>query len=193
MKPRDPQKIARIHQATLALVSEIGLAGLTMSKIGKAAKVGMGTIYTYFESKEEIINSLYQSLKRKHAEEIYVNFEDTQSFLANFQAIFNSFFKNCYYREAEYFFLEQCRASHFLSLDSIVLEEAAFAKMNALLDEGKAEKLVKNIDNALLIGYLMGGVQGFLTQLRRTEIELTQAHIDAALALCLDAINVRKG
>jgi len=190
MKPRDPQKIDRIHQATLVLVSEIGLAGLTMSKIGKAAKVGMGTIYTYFESKEEIINSLYQSLKRKHAEEVYVNFDEKQSFLSNFHAIFDVFFQNCYHRETEYFFLEQCRASPLLSLDSIVLEEAAFAKMNALLDEGKAEKIVKDIDNALLIGYLMGGVQGYLTQLRRTDAKLTQAHIDAASKLCLDAIKV---
>ncbi len=190
MKPRDPQKIDRIHQATLGLVSEIGLAGLTMSKIGKAAKMGMGTIYTYFASKEEIINSLYQSLKRKHAEEVYVNFDENQSFLANFRAIFDIFFKNCYHQETEYFFLEQCRASPFLSLDSIVLEEAVLAKMNALLDEGKAEKILKNIDNTLLIGYLMGGVQGFLTQLRRTDEELTQAHIDAALVLCLDAIKV---
>ena len=190
MKPRDPQKIDRIHQATLALVSEIGLASLTMSKIGKAAKVGMGTIYTYFESKEEIINSLYQSLKRKHAEEIYINFDKAQSFSPNFYVIFHAFFQNCYHREAEYFFLEQCRASPLLSLDSIVLEEVVFAKMNTLLDEGKAEKIVKNIDNNLLIGYLMGGIQGFITQLRRTDAKLTQTHIEAASALCLDAIKI---
>lgn len=188
MKPRDPQKIERIHQATLTLVSEIGLAGLTMSKIGKAAKLGMGTIYTYFESKEEIINSLYQFLKRKHAEEVYINFDENQSFTANFRAIFEIFFHNCYHQEEEYFFLEQCRTSHFLTLDSIVLEEAAFARMNALLDEGKAEKAIKNIANDLLIGYLMGSVQGFLAQLRRQDLPLTENRTEEALALCLDAI-----
>jgi len=190
MKPRDPQKIDRIHRATMLLVSEIGLAGLTMSKIGKAAKLGMGTIYTYFESKEEIINSLYQSLKRKHAEEVYANFDEDQPFIANFRAIFEIFFHNCYHQEAEYFFLEQCRTSHFLTLDSIVLEEAAFAKMNALLDEGKAEKVIKNIANELLIGYLLGSVQGFLAQLKRQDLPLTKERTEEALALCLDAIKL---
>lgn len=188
MKPRDPQKIDRIHQATLALVSEIGLAGLTMSKIAKAAKLGMGTIYTYFNSKEEILNALYQSLKRKHAEEVYANFDKKQSFLPNYRAIFKSFFQNVYHKEAEYFFLEQCRAAPFLTLDSIVLEEAAFAPMNSLLDEGKARKIVKDMDNGLLIGYMMGGVQGLITQLRRHNTPLTDAIIEDALMLSLNSI-----
>ncbi len=190
MKPRDPQKIERIHQATLVLVSEIGLAGLTMSKIAKAAKLGMGTIYTYFNSKEEVLNALYQSLKIKHAEKVYANFDKNQSFLPNYRAIFKSFFQNAYHKEAEYFFLEQCRAAPFLTLDSIVLEEAAFAPMNSLLDEGKAQKIVKNMDNGLLIGYMMGGVQGLITQLRRNNTPLTNAIIEDALTLSLNSIKV---
>lgn len=188
MKPKDPQKIERIHKATLELVSEIGLAGLTMSKIGKKAQLGMGTIYTYFESKEEIINSLYQTLKRKHTEEIYANFEEQQSFLTNFQAIFDVFFTSIFHQEAEYFFLEQCRASLFLTPDSIALEESVHAKMNALLDEGKDKKIVKAIDNDLLIGYLLGGVQGFITQLKQQNKVLTKTVITEARTLCLSAI-----
>lgn len=190
MKPRDPQKIDRIHQATLALVSEIGLAGLTMSKIAKAAKLGMGTIYTYFNSKEEILNALYQNLKQEHAEEVYANFDETQSFLPNFSVIFKNYFQNSYHKEAEYFFLEQCRAAPFLTLDSIVLEETVFAKMNRLLDEGKAKNIIKNINNDLLIGFLMNGTQGFITQMRRNNTPLTAAIMEAALALSLDAIKV---
>jgi len=190
MKPKDPQKIERIHKATLILVSEIGLAGLTMSKIGKKAKLGMGTIYTYFESKEEIINSLYQTLKKKHTEEIYANFDEQQSFLVNFQVIFDVFFTSSFYQETEYFFIEQCRASLFLTPDSIALEESVHAKMKALLDEGKEKKIIKIIDNDLLIGYLLGGVQGFIAQLKQQNSELTEAVIIEARTLCLSAIKL---
>lgn len=190
MKPRDPQKIERIHQATLALVSEIGLAGLTMSKIGKKAKVGMGTIYTYFESKEEIINSLYQALKHKHKEEVYANFDENQSFLVNFEAIFRTFFHNSYHQEREYFFLEQCRASISLNLDSIVLEEAVFAKFKELLEEGKSLGMVRKMDNDLMIGYIAGGIQGFLARIKREGLPLTDALTEEALALCLNTIRI---
>jgi AcrR family transcriptional regulator len=188
MKPRDPQKIDRIHSAALELVSEIGLAGLTMSKIGKKAKLGMGTIYTYFESKEEIINSLYQQLKQKHSNAVYANFDETQPYTLRFQTIFNAFIRHYYHHEEEYFFFEQCKGSIFLSPDSIIMEEAAFARMFNLLDEGKKLGLVKDTDNHLLIGYMSGGIQGFIAQLRRQKQTLTQELIDLAFELCCNSI-----
>jgi len=165
MKPRDPQKIERIHQATLILVSEIGLAGLTMSKIGKKAKLGMGTIYTYFESKEEIINSLYQALKQKHAIELYGDIKSERPFLEKFKTLFNAFFRYSYSSQEETFFIDQCKGSLALSQKSKELEENAHIPVNNLLEEGKTIGLVKNIDNELLIGFLMGGVTGYISLL----------------------------
>jgi len=190
MKPRDPQKIERIHQATLILVSEIGLAGLTMSKIGKKAKLGMGTIYTYFESKEEIINSLYQALKKKHAIELYADIKPSQSFLEKFKILFNAFFKYRYFSQDENFFIDQCKGSPALTAKSKELEENTYAPVNALLAEGKAIGLVKKIDNKLLIGYLTGGVVGYVSYMQNTQQPLTQAAIDTAFDLCIDTIRV---
>lgn len=188
MKPRDPQKIERIHQATLTLVSKIGLAGLTMSKIGKAAKLGMGTIYTYFESKEEIINSLYQTLKKKHAIELYGDINPNQSFLEKFRTLFNAFFKYRYFSQDENFFIDQCKGSPALTELSKQLEENTYATVNDLLDEGKATGLVKNIDNKLLIGFVTGGVAGYVTHMQLHQLPLTQDLIDTAFELCLNTI-----
>ena len=104
MKPKDPQKIERIYKATLALVSEIGLAGLTMSKIGKKAKLGMGTIYTYFESKEEIINSIYQSLKKKHGQALFGEIDNKEPFNKKFRTLFNAFMKYRFLQSGREFF-----------------------------------------------------------------------------------------
>ena len=190
MKPRDPQKIERIYQATLILVSEIGLASLTMSKIGKKAKLGMGTIYTYFESKEEIINSLYQALKRKHAIELYADIKPSQSFLEQFRTLFNAFFKYRYFSQDENFFIDQCKGSPALTAKSKELEENTYAPVNTLLEEGKALGLVKDIDNKLLIGYLIGGVTGYIAYMQNNQQPLTQTAIDTAFELCLGTIKV---
>ena len=188
MKPRDPQKIERIHKATLTLVSEIGLAGLTMSKIGKKAKLGMGTIYTYFESKEEIINSLYQALKKIHSKELFGDIDASQSFIEKFRTLFNAFFKYRYYSQAENFFIDQCKSSPALSYYSRELEDNTFAKAKDLINEGKAQGIVKDVENDLLLGYMTGGVVAYVDYLKTKDIPLTQTLIDTAFDLCIGTI-----
>ena len=188
MKPRDPQKIERIHEATLVLVSEIGLAGLTMSKIGKKAKLGMGTIYTYFESKEEIINSLYQFLKKKHSRELFGSINIQQSFLEKFRILFQAFFKYRYYSQAENFFIDQCKSSPALTPYSRELEDNTFDKARDLMEEGKAQGIVKDMDNDLLLSYVMGGIVAYVDHLKNQKVTLTQSLIDTAFDLCIDAI-----
>ncbi|HUN23974.1 MAG TPA: TetR/AcrR family transcriptional regulator [Anaerolineales bacterium] len=51
-----------IMNATLDLVFEQGLLGIRISQIAQRAKASPGIIYHYFESKDEIIHSLYLSI-----------------------------------------------------------------------------------------------------------------------------------
>ena len=44
-----------IIDATLKIFSEKGYEATSMSQVAKAAEIGKGTIYEYFESKEELI------------------------------------------------------------------------------------------------------------------------------------------
>jgi len=52
-----------ILEATLELVSELGLKGTTISQISKRAKLSPGIIYYYFNSKDEILHTLYRDLE----------------------------------------------------------------------------------------------------------------------------------
>ena len=58
-------KRAAILEATLALISEHGFHGTAMSMIADRADVGAGTIYRYFESKEDLITQLYLEIKHE--------------------------------------------------------------------------------------------------------------------------------
>src|SRR5690606_12398395 len=49
-----------IFEATLELIKEHGFHGTPMSLVAKNAGVAAGTIYHYFESKDQLINDLYQ-------------------------------------------------------------------------------------------------------------------------------------
>ena len=54
-----------ILKATLKLTTEIGWVDTSTALIAKEANVGMGTIYRYFQSKEQLFYDLFIQLKEK--------------------------------------------------------------------------------------------------------------------------------
>jgi TetR/AcrR family transcriptional regulator, repressor of fatR-cypB operon len=60
-------KRTAILEATLELISEQGFQGTPMSQIAQKANTGVGTIYRYFPSKNDLINALYIALKLQMA------------------------------------------------------------------------------------------------------------------------------
>ena len=62
-RPRDFGRDEAIHQAALALLSEVGYDRTTVEAIAHRAQVGKATIYRRFKNKEEIL----MSAMREHA------------------------------------------------------------------------------------------------------------------------------
>jgi TetR/AcrR family transcriptional regulator, repressor of fatR-cypB operon len=54
-----------ILQATLELISDQGLQSTPMSQIAQRANTGIGTIYRYYPSKDDLINALYIEVKKQ--------------------------------------------------------------------------------------------------------------------------------
>jgi len=50
-----------LHQAVAKVLAEQGLAGLTMERVAKEAGIAKGTLYLYFEDKDELLQSAVQS------------------------------------------------------------------------------------------------------------------------------------
>src|SRR5262249_37789581 len=57
----------QILVAAVELFAERGFHGTTVPDIATRAKVGAGTIYRYFPSKEALVNTLYQVHKERLA------------------------------------------------------------------------------------------------------------------------------
>ena len=53
MREKDPNKLAAIYKATLKTVLREGFSGLKMGSVAKEAGIATGTMYVYFESKED--------------------------------------------------------------------------------------------------------------------------------------------
>ena len=58
-------KKERIMEAATTSFSQYGFKGTTMDSVAKIAKVGKGTVYTYFENKEELFDEIVdQAIKQ---------------------------------------------------------------------------------------------------------------------------------
>src|SRR5262249_46992573 len=55
-----------ILAASLELFAERGFHGTTVPEVAQKARVGAGTVYRYFESKEALVNALYQLWKKEY-------------------------------------------------------------------------------------------------------------------------------
>ena len=59
MRSKDETKVQLILGTALKMIERVGLAGLKMSDLAKEAGVATGTVYIYFEDKNQLIRELY--------------------------------------------------------------------------------------------------------------------------------------
>ena len=55
MRRKDDEKEQRIKEAVASLMLEEGWSGTSISKIARKAEVSPATVYTYFDSKEDML------------------------------------------------------------------------------------------------------------------------------------------
>ena len=69
-RPRSDDKRRAILEAAARVFAERGVSDSPTSAISKAAGVAEGTIFTYFKSKEELMNELYLEFRREFAKRV---------------------------------------------------------------------------------------------------------------------------
>ncbi|MEH7072867.1 TetR/AcrR family transcriptional regulator [Neobacillus drentensis] len=73
----------KIIEATIHSFSIFGYKATTMDQIARLASVGKGTIYTFFQSKEELLDEIITSLISEMKEEAEKAFNPELSFINN--------------------------------------------------------------------------------------------------------------
>ncbi|MGA9463650.1 MAG: helix-turn-helix domain-containing protein [Terracidiphilus sp.] len=80
-RPRSDDKRKAILDAAQRVISERGVANAPTSAISKAAGVAEGSLFTYFASKDELLNELYLEMRRDFDRNLikYPYAEDTKT------------------------------------------------------------------------------------------------------------------
>ena len=58
MRARDPQKELLVKQKAIELILKDGFDGFSMQKLAKACDISVGTLYIYYENKDDLIKKI---------------------------------------------------------------------------------------------------------------------------------------
>jgi AcrR family transcriptional regulator len=177
-----------ILNTTLKLVIEKGIHNTPMSLIAEEAGVGMGTIYNYFASKEELINALYLKLKEDEADYMLKNFKSgmavRQSFFFFWTNILNYFISH----PKEFQFLEQFYFSPLIDLKARQQGALYFAELTKVYEEGQNQEILKKGDIIQQIYFTHGSLASLAKFHILGDIRLDKKAIRDAVTAAWDAL-----
>jgi len=181
----DPQdKKAATLRATLELISEQGLDATPMSQIASRANIGVGTIYRYFDNKEQLINALYLQLKTRVNQAVIVDHSDElpvkELFIKSLKNVFHYYLEN----PSELRFLEQYENSPILTASTREENMRLSGPAYRLLQRGLEQQLIKELP----VGILGALFSGALTALAKFHLSAGGTFQEQELDTALEGI-----
>ena len=160
MIPRGKIKDKRkaILDSSLELIALQGFHGTSMKQIADNAKVAAGTIYVYFEKKDELIHQLFIEIRKELNEVIFGGFDFDIDFKNNFMSLWNDVLEYYLENPLKYNFLEQFSNSPFIN--DIIIEEGtqALAPAYSLFRDAQKEGVLKMLPISALIALTHGPI-----------------------------------
>jgi AcrR family transcriptional regulator len=178
VRSKDESKVHAIYKATLSLVKERGLAGITMGDISKEASIATGTLYIYFKNKDELIRALFTECREKSARHYFEGIDASLSFEERMKKMF----RNIIYFKTNHFdisaFLEQTSHSPYIHITDLKRKQKAMQPLFDLINEGMENKKIKTIDIELVVSYLSGIVNELVKRAYFANKKVTDTVID---------------
>jgi AcrR family transcriptional regulator len=190
VKLKDEQKEVTIIRATLRLVYREGLAGLKMSDIAKEASMAVGTLYIYFKNKEDLLNEIFLRYKRESMQQLAQKIDFTQPFRLNFKQLWYNYLTFALESPEQATLLEQLHRSPYLHPETIAEADNLLNPIRDMLNEGKRQMLLKNVDNELLLAFLSGSINQIARRCTEINQTLTHEQFEQAFEMAWDAVHI---
>lgn len=181
------EKKEQILLAAMTLFIENGVQATPMSAIAKQAGTGMGTIYNYFPTKEELINEIYIYIKLDEIKAMGGVYEN-DSIKKQFYHFYSALIRYLIAKPDHFRFMDQFHTSPIITEATKDAGQKAFAYFLTALKKGQEQGIIKPIGIDELMQFLNGGMNGFVRWLLSTGKPLTETSLDNQLRIAWDAI-----
>jgi TetR/AcrR family transcriptional regulator, repressor of fatR-cypB operon len=186
-RPRTGGRRDDVLAAALELFAERGFHGASIPEIAARAKIAPGTIYRHFASKEALVNELYQRSKRALAEAL-LGGEPGADLRLQFGHLWWRLVAFVRAQPLAFSFLELHHHGAYLDADSRAMELRVLAPIAAMVELGRAQRVLKPVSAEALIVTVWGAFCGMIRASRLGYYPLTDPICTQVESTCWDAI-----
>lgn len=141
-RPRSDDKRTAILAAAVTLLAEQGLGAAT-SKIAKAAGVAEGTLFIYFKTKDALMNALYLAIKTELRDVMMAGYPGEGGVRDRAHHVWTTYIDWGSAAPDKRRVLAQLGLSTRIDAQAKAEGAQAFADINAMLDEGLAQGVLR--------------------------------------------------
>lgn len=178
----------KVLAAALELFAERGFHGTAVPLVAERAKVGAGTIYRYFASKEALVNALYQREKQRMLDSLLAEFPFDRPAREQFRTFFFRMARYAKERPLATRFLELHHHAPYLDEESRRMEEHGNLLIESSIRAAVAQEVMKDVPPIVLVSIVWGVFLGLLRSWSEGRIELSEATLEQAEQCCWEAI-----
>jgi AcrR family transcriptional regulator len=142
-RPRSEDKRNAILEAATEIVAEQGVSAPT-ARIAKRAGVAEGSLFTYFENKDVLLNQLYLALKDDLRHAMLDGFPAAERLAVQARHVWNGYVDWGVANPQKHKAISQLGVSDRISPQSREAGMAGFSQVNAMLQESRAGGALKD-------------------------------------------------
>jgi AcrR family transcriptional regulator len=180
-RPRSDDKHDAILDAAVQLFAKRGVWSTPTAAISAAARIAEGTLFTYFSTKEDLVNEVYRALKHEVAEALMSAYPKAADARVRFRHLWDRYVHWGVSHPDRYRVLAQLQASAAISEESRAMGSAGFKEVERLAKDSIRKKRIRNHPLPYLAAIMAALAEtsiGFVAQNRNSRIDYTAAGFD---------------
>jgi AcrR family transcriptional regulator len=143
-RPRSEDKRNAILDAATRLFAERGLTAAPTSEISKQAGVAEGTLFTYFKTKDDLINALYREIKLELADAMMSDFPRKKSVGTRLRHVWDRWVNWGVANPEQQKVLAQLTVSEVLTKESRDAGSAPFVEFQKMIRDAIEQRVFRN-------------------------------------------------
>ena len=144
MRPRSQDKRNAILESATRVFAERGLGAAT-SAISGAAGIAEGTLFTYFKTKDDLVNTLYREIKLELADAMMSGFSRKKNVRSRIRHVWNQYVEWGVENPLQHRVLSQVEVWNGLTKESKKAGSAPFVEVRMMIEEAEQQRIVQDL------------------------------------------------
>lgn len=197
--PDYPEKKIAIFQAALDLIAVNGFHDSPTSVIAEKAGIGVGTIYRYFENKDELIDELFKYVETEMINAILKDYTPALPLKEQFIRFCKNYIQFAVNNPRASGYFEQyidspygsaMRRENFYGRGEDISDQILPFPFYTLFSGAKKQGMIKDLPNSILFVLINGALTHFMRDIRIGFIDYNRETVNKVVASCWDAIKI---